>query len=90
MIEKTVVIANPLGIHARPAALIVQRAAQFAAEITLSKGDVHNINGKSIMGVMMLAAESGAEVTITADGADEEEALEAVAALMQSNFEDKV
>ncbi|MEC7226121.1 MAG: HPr family phosphocarrier protein [Candidatus Latescibacterota bacterium] len=90
MIDKTVVITNPLGIHARPAALIVQEAAQFAAEITLSKGDVTHINGKSIMGVMMLAAENGAEVTITADGDDEIEALEKIAALMQSNFEDTV
>ena len=90
MIDKTVVITNPLGIHARPAALIVQEAAEFAAEITLSKGDVAHINGKSIMGVMMLAAENGAEVTITADGDDEVEALEKIAALMQSNFEDTV
>ena len=90
MIDKTVVITNPLGIHARPAALIVQEAAQFAAEITLSKGDVAHINCKSIMGVMMLAAENGAEVTITADGDDEVEALEKIAALMQSNFEETV
>ena len=88
MIDKTVVITNPW-VFARPAALIVQ-AAQFAAEITLSKGDVAHINGKSIMGVMMLAAENGAEVTITADGDDEVEALEKIAALMQSNFEDTV
>ena len=90
MIDKTVVVTNPLGIHARPAALIVQEAAQFSAEITLSKGDVAYINGKSIMGVMMLAAENGAEVTITVDGEDEVEALEKIAALMQSNFEDTV
>ena len=90
MIDKTVIVANPLGIHARPAALIVQEAARFAAEIWLSKGDVARINGKSIMGVMMLAAESGAEVTITVDGEDEVEALEKMAALMQNNFEDTV
>ena len=90
MINKTVVITNPLGLHARPAALIVQEAARFAAEITLSKGDVAHINGKSIMGVMMLAAENGAEVTIMADGEDEAEALEKIAALVQSNFEDTV
>lgn len=90
MIDKTVIVANPLGIHARPAALIVQEAARFAAEIWLSKGDVARINGKSIMGVMMLAAENGAEVTITANGEDEVEALEKIAALMQSNFEGTV
>ncbi len=90
MIEKTIVITNPLGIHARPAALIVQEAAQFTAEIMFTKGDVANINGKSIMGIMMLAAENGAEVTISADGPDEEDAIEKIAALMQSNFEERV
>lgn len=90
MIEKIVTINNPLGIHARPAALIVQEAARFKAEITFSKDDVRGINGKSIMGVMMLAAEQGAEVTIAALGEDAEEAIEQLALLMQSNFEDKV
>ena len=53
MVEKTATINNPLGIHARPAALLVQTAAQFKADIYLSKGDVDGVNGKSIMGVMM-------------------------------------
>ncbi len=51
MVEKTATITNPLGIHARPAALLVQAAAQFTANIYFSKGDVDQVNGKSIMGV---------------------------------------
>ena len=90
MVERAVVIQNPLGIHARPAALLVQGASRFKAEIYLSKGDVRRINGKSIMGVMMLAAEQGAEVTIETDGEDEVEAMEVLAALLESNFEDQV
>ncbi|MBT6149938.1 MAG: HPr family phosphocarrier protein, partial [Gemmatimonadetes bacterium] len=62
MIEKTVVITNRLGIHARPATVFVQAASKHDADIFLSKGDVSRVNGKSIMGVMMLAAEQGAEV----------------------------
>ena len=88
MVSSTVVVNNPLGIHARPAALIVQQAAQYRAEIFLSNSEAQRINGKSIMGVMMLAAEQGAEITVEAEGEDEEEALKALAELLQSNFED--
>ena len=70
MIEKTVVVTNRLGIHARPATVFVQAAAKFQADIFLSKGDVSRVNGKSIMGVMMLAAEQGAEVLVEAEGTD--------------------
>ena len=90
MIVKTVLINNPLGIHARPAALVVQRASKFKAEIYFSKGDVQRINGKSIMGVMMLAAEQGAEITVETDGEDAEEAAEIMAELLESDFGDKV
>ena len=68
MVEKRVVIRNRLGIHARPATLLVQAAAKFEAEIFLSKGEVRRINGKSIMGIMMLAAEHGAELLIEPEG----------------------
>ena len=88
MAERTATINNQLGIHARPAALLVQAAAQFKAEIRLSKGEVAGVNGKSIMGVMMLAAEHGAEVLVEADGEDEAEAVESVAQLLASKFED--
>ena len=87
MIRKSVVIANKLGIHARPATLLVQAAGRYEADIFLSKGDVTRINGKSIMGVMMLAAEFGAEVVVEAEGRDAEAALEAVAGLLGGDFE---
>jgi phosphocarrier protein HPr len=90
MIQKTVVIQNRLGIHARPVALLVQKSSKFKAEIFLSKGEVQRINGKSIMGVMMLAAEQGAEITIETEGQDAAEAAEALAALLESNFEDQI
>ena len=89
MVEKTATINNPLGIHARPAALLVQTAAQFNAEIYLSKGDVDGVNGKSIMGVMMLAAEQGAQVAVRAEGEDETAAVEAMVSLLESTFEEQ-
>ena len=90
MIEKTVVVTNRLGIHARPATVFVQAAAKFQADIFLSKGDVSRVNGKSIMGVMMLAAEQGAEVLVEAEGTDAEQAVDALAELLASDFEDKI
>ncbi len=89
MVEKQVVIANRLGIHARPATLLVKAAAKFTAEIYLSKGETRRINGKSIMGVMMLAAEQGSEVLIEADGSDASLAVESLAQLLQSDFEEE-
>lgn len=90
MIEKTVVVTNRLGIHARPATVFVQAAATFQADIFLSKGDVSRVNGKSIMGVMMLAAEQGAEVLVEAEGTDAEQAVDALAELLANDFEDKI
>jgi phosphocarrier protein len=85
MPERLVTVTNSHGIHARPAAEIVKVAAKFSANITIARDDLE-VNGKSIMGVMMLAAECGAEVAIRADGADADAALDALAALMASNF----
>jgi len=90
MVEKTVIVNNPLGIHARPAALLVQMASKFQAKIFLSKADIRGVNGKSIMSVMMLAAENGAEVTVNAEGEDADRAVEALTELLESNFEDKI
>ena len=87
MVEKQAVVQNQLGIHARPATLLVRLAAKFEADIYLSKGEIRRINGKSIMGVMMLAAECGAEVLVEAEGEDEVEAVESVAQLLASSFE---
>ncbi|HVT41193.1 MAG TPA: HPr family phosphocarrier protein [Gemmatimonadaceae bacterium] len=85
MIERQVTVTNRHGIHARPAAAIVKAAARFTSDITLVR-DGLEVNGKSIMGVMMLAAECGASVTVRADGADAEPALDELAALIASRF----
>lgn len=85
MVERSVSVTNQPGIHARPAALFVKRAAQFRAEVFVRHGDL-TINGKSIMGVMMLAAETGALLTISADGPDEVEAVEALVDLVHGGF----
>ena len=85
MIENRVTVTNSHGIHARPSAEIVKLAARFASKITLTRDDLE-VNGKSIMGVMMLAAECGAEVVVRADGADAEQAVAALGALVSSKF----
>ena len=85
MIESRVTVTNSHGIHARPSAEIVKLAARFTSKITLTRDDLE-VNGKSIMGVMMLAAECGAEVVVRADGADAEQAVAALGALVSSKF----
>jgi len=85
MMERDVTIVNKLGIHARPAAEIVKTSAKFKSAITIIRDDLE-VNGKSIMGVMMLAAEQGAKITLRADGPDEEAALDALAALIAAKF----
>jgi phosphocarrier protein HPr len=85
MPERSVTIVNKLGLHARPAAEIVKTAARFKSHITLVRDDLE-VNGKSIMGVMMLAAEFGATVLIRADGEDAEAAIDALAALAAAKF----
>ena len=85
MVERTVQIANKNGLHARPAAEIVKVSAKFQSEITLVK-DGMEVNGKSIMGVMMLAAECGSSLLLRADGADADAALDALATLIGNKF----
>ena len=85
MKRKEVEIRNKLGLHARPASLVVKLAGKFESEIQLTKEDTE-INAKSILGVMMLAAGPGQKVTITADGSDEAEAVDAIASLIDSGF----
>ena len=85
MVERTVTIVNKNGLHARPAAEIVKTAAKFRADITLIRDDLE-VNGKSIMGVMMLAAEFGAQIVLRADGPDEQQAVDALAQLIASKF----
>jgi phosphocarrier protein len=83
--ERLVEIVNPLGLHARPSAEFVKLASQFRAEVSLSKDDMA-VNGKSIMGVMTLAAECGSHVTIRTEGEDAEAAAEALASLVKKGF----
>jgi len=85
MIEKVVTIANKNGLHARPAAEIVKLAAKFKSDIRLARDDLE-VNGKSIMGVMMLAAEYGAALNVRADGPDAKEAVDALSKLISTRF----
>ena len=78
-------IVNPLGMHARPAAQFVKLASSFGANVDVIK-DGMAVNGKSIMGVMMLAAECGSSITLKAEGQDAESAIEALAKLVARGF----
>lgn len=81
MIKKDITIENKLGLHARPASLFVKTAGRFESEIKIEKDGIE-VNGKSIMGVMMLAAEMGSQITIIADGSDENDAIDALVELI--------
>lgn len=83
----TVRIVNRLGMHARPAAHFVRLASRFAADIYVSRDSVE-VNGKSIMGVMMLAAEAGASIELRAEGEDAERALAELVALVERGFDE--
>ncbi len=88
MVQKVVQVKNKLGLHARPALLFVNIAAKFEADVYLGR-DNHEVNGKSIMGVMMLAAEMGSKLTITAKGQDEKEAIKALIDLIDNKFNEE-
>ena len=85
MCEKEVRIENRNGLHARPAAEIVKAASKFRAEVTIRRDDME-VNGKSIMGVMMLAAECGSQVVVRANGSDEDAAVAALEELIRNGF----
>lgn len=85
MIKKTVKVINETGIHTRPAALLVQLASEFESEFYIHMYG-YRINGKSILGVMTLAADEGSEMELEFDGPDEKKALDAVIALFESGF----
>ena len=85
VIERDAKIVNPLGMHARPAAEFVKLASRFKAAVEVRKDDLA-VNGKSIMGVMMLAAECGSSLTIKTDGDDAEAAMDALLALVADGF----
>ncbi|MEI6633431.1 MAG: HPr family phosphocarrier protein [Chlamydiota bacterium] len=85
MVRRELTITNSLGLHARPAAMFVQLASKFLSEITVERGS-ERVNGKSIMGIMMLAAGKGLKITITAEGADAADAVSALEELVNSKF----
>lgn len=85
MIEREVTVTNRAGLHTRPASMIVRTAAGFKSDFFIHK-DGYEINGKSIIGVMTLAAEQGATLTLHLDGPDEEEAFAALARLFEDGF----
>lgn len=85
--ERSVEIVNRAGLHARPAAQLVKLASRFACDIHVGKDDLH-VNAKSIMGVLMLAAEKGSHLHIRCEGRDAARALEELAALVARGFEE--
>jgi phosphocarrier protein HPr len=85
MIERTVTIANKLGLHARAASKLVKVAGQFGSRVSISCGP-KSVDGKSIMGVMLLAAGQGTEVTLRVDGDDETAAMAAIVGLIEDLF----
>ena len=88
IVQRTVQVVNRMGFHARPAAEFVKLAGQFVSDIWVSK-DGLDVNGKSIMGVLMLAAEQGSLLVIRAEGADAGNAIDALASLIDRGFEEE-
>ena len=85
MVSKEIVVQNQVGLHARPATFFIQKANEFSASIWISK-DSRKVNAKSLLGVLSLGITRGTAVTLTADGTDEEAAIEGLIALVESNF----
>ena len=85
MIKKSAKIVNKLGLHARPSAMLVTAASKYNSEVFFTKNGLR-VNGKSILGVMMLAAEMGSELLIEVDGPDEEQALNEILQVIESKF----
>ena len=85
MTTRTVTVTNRAGLHTRPASMIVREASKFSADFYIQK-DGYEINGKSIIGVMTLAAEQGAELDLVFEGEDEEKAAAALAELFEKGF----
>ncbi|MFC1501747.1 HPr family phosphocarrier protein [Elusimicrobiota bacterium] len=87
MIEKQIEIRNKLGLHARPAAVMVQTASKFKAKIKIRK-DSSEVDAKSIMGIMTLAANAGSKIILVADGEDEQEAISELGKLIEAGFDE--
>ena len=88
MQTETFTIRNKLGLHARAAALLVKAANHFEADITIEKDGIE-VNGKSIMGILMLAASKGTKITLTIEGKDEVEALRVLGQLIDNKFNEE-
>ena len=86
--EQEFKVQNRLGLHARPAAVFVQTTSKFKSSVKVRRGD-QEVDGKSIMGLMLLAAEEGAALTIVAQGPDEKDVIQALDALFSSRFNEK-
>ena len=86
--SREMVVQNQLGLHARPASMFVKKATRFKSEILVEKNG-EEVNGKSIMGLMMLAAGPGTTLTVTAEGSDAAEALNELEQLVNRNFEEE-
>ncbi len=87
MIERVIEIKNKLGLHARAAAKLVHTASRFKSDIKVRKGD-EEVDGKSILGILLLAAGRGTSVTMKADGPDERDALDAIEKLIDDKFDE--
>jgi len=85
MQNRNFTIVNRLGLHARAAAQLVQTANQFSSEINLVKDDIE-VNGKSIMGILLLAAPQGTEIAVIVEGDDEQQAMDVIAKLIEAGF----
>lgn len=85
MVSRSVSVTNALGIHARAAARFVHAATVYQSRISVTRGSL-TVDGKSILGILLLAAARGSEITLTADGSDEVQALEALSALVLAGF----
>ncbi|WP_022834779.1 HPr family phosphocarrier protein [Salisaeta longa] len=85
MTTRELTVRNNAGLHTRPASMVVRTASKFASDLVLRR-DGYEINAKSVIGVMTLAAEQGATLTLVADGPDEEEAADALAHLFDDGF----
>ncbi|MDE7292216.1 MAG: HPr family phosphocarrier protein [Treponemataceae bacterium] len=88
MVEKILTVKNRAGIHARPASLIAQTANKFSSEITLEKDEIE-VNAKSIMGVITMAAGYNTTIVLKVSGEDEQEALAAIERLFETKFEEE-
>ena len=87
MLERELKVANRLGLHARAAAKFVHTAGGFTAHIRVARGD-REVDGKSIMGLLLLAAAKGSSIRISADGPDEADAISALCALVERSFDE--